>query len=260
MKYHDILGIAENAAVCDIDKAYGEKVAALDKCKEILSQQQYQQKSGELLEAREQCLAWEKKEFAYKTAEKVRGYSEDFFSGRRLRSICIGPCTCADAVGGICTCNSKRANLGFLVGCCGCEDAGFAIVCDIIIYAALGISAYVSHGKKQRELEEKQAREYHTRIRQEAEAELSRKQQELAETRGRIEEVGRQRQQAEEDLRLFNRFAAFLCSIGSACAFDEMRKVLRDNSDKLNKDYAATISKQKQIQQAMESLNRRLSQ
>lgn len=260
MKCHDVLGIAENAAAGDIDRAYGEKLAVLDKCKDVLSQQQYRQKSGELLEAREQCFAWQKKAFAEKTVEKVRGYSDNLFSGRRLHSVCIGPCTCADSVGGICTCDSTRADLGFLVGCCGCEDAGLAIFCDIIIYAALGISAYVSHNKKQCEIEEQQAREYHARMRQETEADLSRKQQELAAISGRIEELGRQRKQAMEDLRLFNCFAAFIYSIGSACDFDEMRKVLRNNSDKLDKDYAAALSKQKKIQQAIESLNRRLSQ
>lgn len=138
MRCHEILGVDERATVSDIMSAYENKTSFLNGGHTPVSTEQLQAKWHELNSAKDDCIAWANMDFASKTAKRVREYSSSCFSQNRLNEVCIGPCTCTDACGGmLCSCNSS--NDSFLVSCCGSESPWIAILCDIAIYAGAAL-------------------------------------------------------------------------------------------------------------------------
>lgn len=259
MIYHDILGVPENATVSDINRAYEQKAATLEQSRVLLSQQQYDKKSYELLAAKESCLSWHDKNFAVKTTEKVQRYSSEFFSRGRVNEVCIGPCTCCDVCGGpLCTCNSS--NDSFLVACCGCKSPWFAILCDVLLYAILGIAVLVAYSNDKKENEKKLAQELHAKMIADTERELSSLNKQLDDAKRTAEAWEEKYTMAESELQQITRFAAFYTVLGSTYMFNSMIDVQRNKVEAVNKEKTRADIQQMEISKRRTVLSARLQQ
>lgn len=160
MRCHDILGIKENATLIEIEEAYSRKTKNLDKSKDVLLPGSLEIKLKELLNAKNECVAWIDKS----AVDRIKGRAAESMQSRtsdiRLNEICFGPCTftdiccgaCTDALGCDCCCPEIEVSCCYTV----CGSQAVPVIADIGIYAWIIWAAY----KDKKEKQEKQEREY----------------------------------------------------------------------------------------------------
>lgn len=239
---HEILGVRENASVSDINDAYEKKMAAL-RNNASLSPKQYEKKSKEFYEATEACLLWTDKSFSAKTVERVEEYSLEFFSNNRVSS-CIGPCTFCDWV--VC-CGFNSATDGFLVDCCGLESNALAVICDILIYAGAGFSAWKSHNATKKAEEEKLAQERRAKMVENARQEISSMNNQLHVLEQKEEELDKKRTEAQGRLQQILRFWYFYKALGSTYPFGELASIEENRVKSIGAELDAIRHQQQSI-------------
>lgn len=260
MRCHEILGVDERATVSDIMSAYENKTSFLNGGHTPVSTEQLQAKWHELNSAKDDCIAWANMDFASKTAKRVREYSSNCFSQNRLNEVCIGPCTCTDACGGmLCSCNSS--NDSFLVSCCGSESPWIAILCDIAIYAGAAFSIMRSKREEKEKRQEEENAKKAAELRNQATKRLSELHNELDIIKKNIEEANIKISDAEMTLNVYRMFTSFFYSLGCSydCVPETMQKLLDDLVSKREK-HSTLCAKQKEIEKRINEQERILQQ
>ncbi len=102
MKSHEILSIKETATNDEIENAYAAKKNVLDKSKAILDPCGYIKKQAELKQAKEDCLAWNRKSKLEQLGGRLTETLSKGSSDVRLYTPCIGPVTLIDGFCGYC--------------------------------------------------------------------------------------------------------------------------------------------------------------
>lgn len=136
MKYHDILGIRENATPQKIDAAYTEKETLLVRQREELGEKAFSTKKREIDKAKADCLVW----LELPHAERLKRRAAEYVKAapNRTNGVVFGVCTGIDALcGNVCNGCGSRDSEGCCEDACGC--GGVPIAIDAIAWTAVAI-------------------------------------------------------------------------------------------------------------------------
>ena len=133
MHCHDVLCIAENASLDDINTAYDRKAESLALSESMVSREAFELKQHELITAKEECLAWHSKPTIVKIGQRTKSAISHHTHTNRMYSVCFGPCTCTDMCCGA-ACDGSSVNPPT---CCEQSTGSQTcpIICDAIIWA-----------------------------------------------------------------------------------------------------------------------------
>lgn len=228
MRFHDILGVRENATLSDVENAYNTKMTALSGQCEILPEAAYYKKREELDKAKGDCLLWISTPNAEKAKKRFAEGAKSWTSPNRVNGVQIGCCTVCDYVcGSGCGCEDDSCCIGF----CGSQTV--PIACDVIGYVIIGIYALIGLFRFGKWISEgnKEAR-YDNAVSEQPE--LQRK---LAESSNTVREVTFAQSVKEKRERDLNLFADFFETLGVNSTED-----LRTQEHERVLTHSATIS------------------
>lgn len=213
MRFHDILGVRENATLSDVENAYNTKMIALSGQCEILPEAAYDKKREELDKAKGDCLVWISTPNSEKAKKRFAEGAKSWASPNRVNGVQIGCCTVCDYV---CGSGSGCEDDSCCIGCCGSQT--IPIACDVIGYVIIGIYALIGLFRFGKWISDgnREAR-YDNAVREQPE--LQRK---LAESADWVREVTFAQSVKEKRERDLNLFANFFESMG-VNATEELR-------------------------------------
>ena len=250
MRFHDILGVRENATLSDVENAYNTKQDTLFGQRDILPDAAYNKKQQELEKAKSDCLMWISTPSFEKTKKRFIEGTKSWTSPNRMNGITIGCCTVCDDVCGS-TCNN--CGWGTDDSCCEyhCGSQAVPIFCDVVGYIIIGIYALIGLFKfgKWINAGNKESR-YDNAVQEQPQLQLK-----LAESADKVREVTFALSVKEKRERDLNRFSDFFEAMG-VNSTEELRIQERERVEAHSAEIRAAQREHDKIQKRIDSNNK----
>ena len=235
MKYHDILGIRENATPQKIDAAYTEKETLLVRQREELGEKAFSTKKREIDKAKADCLVW----LELPHAERLKRRAAEYVKAapNRTNGVVFGVCTGIDALcGNVCN------------GCGSC--GGVPIAIDAIAWTAVAILLIVKISQGIFRI----SRRWRIRRYNNAVTEKPHLESQIASIRSSADRKIQEQRSKETRQRELNIYADFFESIGSAST-SEVRAQESARVEKQKDEVARTEQNINDLNARLEKVN-----
>lgn len=247
MKYHDILGIRENATPQKIDAAYTEKETLLVRQREELGEKAFSTKKREIDKAKADCLVWLELPHAERLKRRAAEYAKA--APNRTNGVVFGVCTGIDALcGNVCNGCGSRDSEGCCEDACGC--GGVPIAIDAIAWTAVAILLIVKISQGIFRI----SRRWRIRRYNNAVTEKPHLESQIASIRSSADRKIQEQRSKETRQRELNIYADFFESIGSAST-SEVRAQESARVEKQKDEVARTEQNINDLNARLEKVN-----